>query len=228
MTVPYREMLLSSAEPELAGFNSMLTPGKGGIVGVRVPRIREVARAVVADDWRQVLLDEPGFFEEEMLVGIVLATAPVGEEERILLIDGFLDRVDNWAVCDALCSSWKPPRDEGGRVWDYLASLMSSGDEFRMRVSVVARMSIFRDVEHDRMLLDDIASHDHPGYYYRMGAAWAVSVVYVRHPDLAEALLASGAMEPWTHNKSIQKIRESRRVSAEDKERLRALRRTSP
>lgn len=228
MSIPYRDMLLASAEPELARFNSMLTPGKGGIVGVRMPRVRGVAKAVVRDDWRQVLANEPEFFEEEMLTGIVLATAPMGTDERIRLIDGFLDRVDNWAVCDALCSSWIVPEGDGDAVWAYLGSLMSSGDEFRMRVSVVARMSLFRDAGHDAMLLEDIAVHDHPGYYYRMGAAWAVSVVYVRHPDLAEALLASGRMEPWTHNKSIQKIRESRRVSAEDKERLRALRRTSP
>ena len=61
-----------------------------------------------------------------------------------------------------------------------------------------------------------------------MGAAWAVSMVYVKYPEMVEDLLRSGRMETWTHNKSIQKIRESRRVSKERKEELNALRRRDP
>ncbi len=229
MTVDYRGMLAAAAEPELAEFNSRLTPGKAGIRGVRVPEIRRIARAVVRDDWTQVMGSEPDGFEEEMLRGIVIATAPVATSERISLTEGFLRHVDNWATCDVFCNSWRCPDGDADLAWDYFSSLIDSGEEYRMRVSVVARMSLFGD-DGDRMaeLLEDIASHDHPGYYYRMGAAWAVSEVYVRFPDAAEGLLRSNRMEPWTHNRSIQKIRESRRVSAEDKERLGALRRTAP
>lgn len=228
MTVPYRDLLRESAEPDLAEFNSRLTPGKDGITGVRIPRIREIARMVVRDDWHQVLDSEPESFEEEMLRGIVIATAPVTVEERISLTEDFMGYVDNWATCDVFCSSWKVRAGETDRAWDYFSGLMGSGEEYRMRVSVVARMSHFKDGPHCRLLLEDIATHDHPGYYYRMGAAWAVSVVYVYHPGMVRGLLESGRLEPWTHNKSIQKIRESRRVSGEEKDSLNALRRTSP
>lgn len=228
MTIPYRELLLESAEPKLAGFNSMLTPGKKGIVGVRVPRIREIAKMVIKDDWTQVLCKEPQFFEEEMLIAVVIATAPVETSERIRLTDSFLVHVDNWATCDILCSSWRMPVTDSTDTWEYFSSLMSSDAEFRMRVSIVARMSLFKDADHDRLLLEDIATHDHPGYYYRMGAAWAVSTVFVRHPDMTMKFLESKRMEPWTHNRSIQKIRESRRVSDEDRARVGALRHTSP
>lgn len=228
MTVPYRDLLRESAEPRLAEFNSKLTPGKEGIIGVRIPRIKEIARMVVRDDWRQVLDSEPECFEEEVLRGIVIATAPVTVEERISLTEDFLDHIDNWATCDVFCSSWKVRAGDMGRAWDYFSGLIDSGEEYRMRVSVVARMSHFKDEARCRLLLEDIATHDHPGYYYRMGAAWAVSVVYVYHPDMVRDLLESGRLEPWTHNRSIQKIRESQRVSGEEKDALSALRRTSP
>lgn len=226
--IDYRGMLEEAAEPELAEFSSKLTPGKDNIIGVRVPTIRAIARKVVRDDWTQVLDSEPRSFEEEMLRGVVVATAPIGVDERIALTEGFLRYVDNWATCDIFCNSWRIGKGEEGRAWDYLSGLIESDEEYRMRVSVVARMSLFKEEDRMASLLEDIATHDNPGYYYRMGAAWAVSVIYVHFPEMVEELLRSGRMEVWTHNKSIQKIRESRRVSREKKEELNALRRTAP
>lgn len=221
-------MLTESAEPKLAEFTAKLTPGKERIIGVRVPRIREIAKAVVRDDWTQVMDREPENLEEEMLRGVVIATAPVSTAERISLTEGFMHYIDNWATCDIFCGSWKFPKKDADVVWDYFSSLIDDGREYPMRVSVIARMSHFKDEDRSRMLLEDLATHDNPGYYYRMGAAWAVSMVYVRFPDMTEEILRSGRLETWTHNKSIQKIRESRRVSSEDKERLNALKRRGP
>ena len=228
MTVDFRGMLCDAADPKLAEFNSKLTPGKKGILGVRVPIIRDIARLVVRDGWEQILDGEPESFEEEMLRGVVIATAPVSVVERIRLTEDFLKYVDNWATCDIFCNSWRFRKDESDEVWDYFSSLIESGEEYAMRISLVARMSLFKDERHCRVLLEDIATHDNPGYYYRMGAAWAVSVVYVDYPEMTEELIRSDRMEAWTHNKSIQKIKESRRVSKEKKDELSALRRTVP
>ena len=107
-------------------------------------------------------------------------------------------------------------------------TLIDTDEEFKMRVSVVMRMSHFVDDDHVDPLLDDIATHDNPGYYYRMGAAWAVSMIFVKYPERTRALLESDRLEVWTHNKSIQKIRESLRVPAEVKEELKGLKRRVP
>ncbi len=223
--IDHRSMLRENAKPELAKFSSALTPGKEGIIGVRVPVIRDIAKRIVKDDWTQILDSEPDCLEEEMLRGVVIATAPITAEERIRLTDDFLGYVDNWATCDIFCSSWKFKKDESDLVWDYFSGLIDTDDEFRMRVSVVARMSLFKDEPHSRMLLEDLATHDNEGYYYRMGSAWAISMIYVRFKEMVIELLESGCLEPWTHNKSIQKIRESRRVSPEEKEFVKGLKR---
>ena len=215
------------ADPENATFVSKLTPGKEGILGARVPQIRALAKEVVRDDWRAVLDNDPANFEEEMLFGLVIATADMLVDERIGRTRAFMPRIDNWAVCDTFCSAWKAGRGERDAAWEFFSSLIDSGEEFTMRVSLIARMSMFKDEESTRLLLEDIMSHDNPGYYYRMGAAWAVSVCYVRFPEMTEDALRSGRLCDWTQNKSIQKIRESYRVSAEDKERLKAFKRRS-
>lgn len=226
--IDYRSMLLSSAEPEYAAFSGKLIPGKDGMIGVRAPVIRKIAKLIVKDDWRGFLKETPQNYEEELLRGLVIATAKMDVFERIALTEDFLRYVDNWATCDMFCSSWKFRKDEADTAWNYFSRLIDTNDEFRMRVSVVMRMSHFIDDDHMESFLEDMAIHDHPGYYYRMGAAWAVSVCYVKYPEITRRYLESNSLEPWTHNKSIQKIRESLRVSAEEKESLKALKRTVP
>ena len=223
MTVDFRGMLRDASEPRLAEFNSKLTPGKDCIIGVRVPVIRDIARRVVGDDWRQILDGEPESFEEEMLRGVVIATAPVTADERIRLTEDFLHYVDNWATCDIFCNSWKFKKGESEKVWHYFSSLIDSGEEYRMRVSLIARMSLFKDRDRMLLLAEDIESHDHPGYYYRMGAAWAASMIYVGFPDIGMSMLESGRMEAWTHNKTIQKAVESYRITPEQKAYLKTL-----
>ena len=68
----------------------------------------------------------------------------------------------------------------------------------------------------------DIRSED---YYVRMGIAWGVATAYVKYPEKVLSLLKEKKLDVWTHNKAIQKCRESRRVSAQDKEMLNTLKR---
>jgi hypothetical protein len=53
-----------------------------------------------------------------------------------------------------------------------------------------------------------------------MGAAWALSVCYVHFPERTEDALMSERLDPEVLKKAMQKIRDSYRVSQEDKERL--------
>ena len=79
-------------------------------------------------------------------------------------------------------------------------------------------------------LLEIYQRISHDGYYVKMAVAWAVSVCYVKFPEKTGKLLEkesreAGGLSDWTHNKAIQKIRESRRVSDEEKEALNRLKR---
>ena len=65
----------------------------------------------------------------------------------------------------------------------------------------------------------------HEDYYVKMGVAWAISIFYIKQPQLTLPLLQENNLDDFTHNKAIQKIRESFRVSKEDKEMLNGLKR---
>ena len=75
--IDYRQILRDEAEEDYARFSSKLNPGKEGIIGVRVPKVRALAKTIIKDDWETYLEDDPECYEEELLKGLVIATAPM-------------------------------------------------------------------------------------------------------------------------------------------------------
>ena len=226
--MPWREELRSMAEPAYAEFASSLIPGRDDLIGVRIPGIRRLLKRILKDDWRSVLESGPECFEEEMLMLLIVATAPIDIEERIRLESRFIHLIDNWSLCDTYCGAFGFTPEESQRAWDHLRGLIHSGMEYPMRMSVVARMMHFTDRGSMEVLMRDIIENRHDGYYYKMGCAWAVATCHTLYPDIGRRILESQELEIWIHNKSIQKIRESLRVPAEEKDFVKGLRRKAP
>ena len=105
-------------------------------------------------------------------------------------------------------------------MWEFLKPLYASDEEYKARFAAVMQLSHFVDAVHLEEGLGLLGQVRHPGYYAKMAVAWALSVWFVKFPQETESLLAQRAFDPWVQNKAIQKVRESRRVSKEDKDRL--------
>ncbi len=66
-------------------------------------------------------------------------------------------------------------------------------------------------------VLEEMKKIHHDGYYVKMAVAWAVSICYIHFPEKTQKLLKENSLDDWTHNKTIQKIRESLRISKEER-----------
>ena len=86
-------------------------------------------------------------------------------------------------------------------------------------------LEFYIDAAHISTTLSLLADVTHPGYYAKMAVAWALSICYVKFPAETLPLLQEGRLDPFTHNKTIQKICESFRVAPQDKAMLRSLKR---
>lgn len=67
-----------------------------------------------------------------------------------------------------------------------------------------------------------LLGRDQP-YYAMMAVAWTLSVCYIKNGKLTVGLLSGDGLDHITRKKTIQKIRESFRVSEEEKENLKKL-----
>ena len=217
-----RRELESLADPAYKAFNESLLPGVETAYGIRLPQMRQVAKTLLRQDPAGFLEHfQPNCYEETQLRGLVIGGMKLPWEEKCPLVEDFLPRIDNWAVCDTFCGSLKPrsPQDVP-LMWEFLKPLYASDEEYKARFAAVMQLSHFVDAAHLEEGLGLLGQVRHPGYYAKMAVAWALSVWFVKFPQETESLLAQRAFEPWVQNKAIQKVRESRRVSKEDKDRL--------
>ena len=231
-----REKLFEKTDSGYKAFNDKLVPGTGDTIGVRVPEVRALAKVIAKGDFRRFLEEmeaaEPeGFYQEELMIqGMVIGYAEMPLEERFYHLDQYVPRINSWAVCDCGNSTLKFLKKEQTQGFSYVCKYLDSDKEYELRFAVVTLMEYFITETYIDRLFSIFSQIRHDGYYVKMAVAWAVSVCYVKFPEktlnlLKKQSLEDGGLDNWTHNKAIQKIRESRRVSAEDKEMLCRLKR---
>ena len=200
-------------------------------LGIRIPKLRELAKEAAKEPeggWLDEMLRDHGscvYQEEHMLFGMASGYRKASREEHAAMLDIWVPGVLSWADCDCSTSTYKWMEKDPEFWFSYLEKWLNSSREFELRFGVIALMDHFlndRYIDEVLRRYADIRSED---YYVRMGIAWGVATAYVKYPEKVLGLLKEKKLDISTHNKAIQKCRESRRVSAQDKEMLNALKR---
>lgn len=200
-------------------------------LGIRIPKLRELAKEAAKEPeggWLDEMLRDHGscvYQEEHMLFGMASGYRKASREEHAAMLDIWVPGVLSWADCDCSTSTYKWMEKDPEFWFSYLGKWLNSSREFELRFGVIALMDHFlndRYIDEVLRRYADIRSED---YYVRMGIAWGVATAYVKYPEKVLGLLKEKKLDIWTHNKAIQKCRESRRVSAQNKEMLNALKR---
>lgn len=214
------------SEAKYKKFTAALIPGTENILGVRLPTLRKIAKEIAKGDW-QYFLDsaDEKYMEDTMLLGLVLAYIKEDFEKMLKLTANFVPKINNWAVCDTFCNGLKFVKKDMCASFNFLMPYLKSKDEYRLRFGVVMLLSHFIEPEFIDEVLEILFNLKSEYYYARMAIAWAISICYIKFPEKTYKYLIENDLDDFTHNKSISKIIESYRVSAEDKNKLRKLRR---
>lgn len=221
-----RRELFAMAEPAYQAFASTLIPGGRPILGVRLPALRGLARHIARGDWRAFLDGDKGdFFEEILLRGMVIGYVKADVEELLARVENFVPEIEDWSTCDSFCNTLKFARKKPERVWEFLQPYLASEREFDVRFGVVMLLDHFINADYIDRVLQVLNNFKHPNYYAQMAAAWALAECYTHFPERTMAYLPGSALDDFTFNKALQKMRESRRISGADKQRLQAMKR---
>lgn len=221
-----RKFLEEQSESKFQKFTSGLIPGTDGILGVRIPKIRALAKQIAKEDWREYLKNpSDASYEEIILQGFVIGYAKGDIEEMLAYAADFIPKIHDWSVNDTFCSTFKIAAKNRERVWDFLMQYRQSEKEFEQRVVAVMLMDYFLTEEYIDRVLEVWDSLNHPGYYCKMGVAWGVATAYAKFPEETHAYLLNNHLDDFTYNKAIQKMMESYRVPEEAKGTLRQMKR---
>lgn len=218
-----RARLFAMQDLKYRDFTAKLTPTvpPERIIGVRTPELRKYAAELSkTKDAAAFMAALPHLYQEENNLHAFLIERIADYDACVAALDAFLPYVDNWATCDSMspkCLKKQLPRLTGEiRRW------MASDRVYTVRFGMGMLMRHFLDDAFDPAYLDWVAALRSEEYYINMMIAWFFATALAKQWDATLPYIMSRRLEPWVHNKAIQKAIESYRIPEDRKIWLRA------
>lgn len=203
-------------------FSKKLITTKDEMIGIKIPKLRKLAKDISKTNVVSFLDNVTDTYYEEILVeGFVIGNIIEKSVFDKYFFD-YIKKIDNWSTCDTVISSCKIMKKDSS-YYDCALELIKEKEEFIVRVGLIMILDHYIDDEHiDDIFkkIDKIKSND---YYVNMAIAWLVSVCFVKYKDKTYKYLKNNNLDKFTYNKAIQKMIESLRVSNDDKNILRQM-----
>ena len=207
----FQSKLIPTADPEI-------------FIGVRTPDLRKYAKQLVKrDDIFDFLHALPHqYFDENQLHAFILSEM---KDYGICIeeVDRFLPYVDNWATCDQL--SPKAFGKNKDRLLLHIRNWIESDHTYTKRFAIGMLMQHYLDDDFDSDYPEIVAKVRSEEYYVNMMIAWYFATALAKQYEAVIPYIEGQRLDVWTHNKAIQKARESRRITPEQKEYLKTLKR---
>lgn len=164
-------------------------------------------------------------YEELLIKSFVVAKLKTDDETKRADVRNIVAAIDNWANCDMFVARCKFIGKDREKWFDYLTEYLESDKEYDLRFAIVAMMTYYLTDEYiDRVLaLSSKVKSDK--YYVKMAVAWLMATALCKFPDKALDVIKSNVLDVWTHNKALQKARESFRIDKSQKDYLNILKR---
>ena len=216
--------LFELQDPKYRDFQCKLMPtvDPDTVIGVRTPELRKFAKTFgkepEAADYLKILPHK--YYEENNLHGFLIETMK-DYGQVIAALDAFLPYVDNWATCDLMRP--KIFRKHLPELREQIRRWMASDHVYTIRFGIEMLMTFFLDDQFQPEYLDWVAGVHSEEYYVNMMIAWYFATALAKQYDASLPYLRERCLEPWTHNKTIQKAIESYRITDEQKAYLRSM-----
>jgi 3-methyladenine DNA glycosylase AlkD len=212
------------AEDDYKKFNTKIIPTSQHVLGVRIPALRKIAKEIVKQDPKTFIrLDKQNIYEMIMLEGMTLSYLDEDFLHLVPLTEQFLNKVDNWAQIDSTVCNFKNIKKEPDSVLSVVKKWLSSKEEFVVRAALVILLAHYVEKKYLNKVFTLSQKVAHQGYYVHMGNAWLISVCMAKFPEETIRFFKNSTLDSRTHNKAIQKSRESYRVSRPHKDLLTTL-----
>ena len=130
----------------------------------------------------------------------------------------FLPYINNWATCDTFAPKIFLKYPEETLV--YVQKWLASADTYTVRYGIGILLSNYLDAHFSPVHLQWVTAIKSSEYYINMMIAWYLATALAKQYEATLPYLEAKTLAPFVQNKSIQKARESKRITPEIKEYL--------
>jgi 3-methyladenine DNA glycosylase AlkD len=159
-------------------------------------------------------------FDENQLHVMILSLMK-DYDECLNAVKRFLPYIDNWATCDQLTP--KVFARHADELLPQVEEWVKSEAEYTIRFGMKMLMSHYLGERFNPDMPKLVAAVHREEYYIRMMQAWYFATALAKQWDSVVQHIETPILDPWTHNKAIQKAIESYRITPEQKDYLRTL-----
>lgn len=223
ITDDIRKRLHELEDRDYGDFSARIIPNvpRERIIGVRSPKLKKLVSEYRDADMSGFLAELPHRYAEENYIHAQLINRIRDYDSCIAAVEAFLPYIDNWAACDSLTpkalAKNRPALLQKVREWH------GSGHTYTVRFGTGCLMRYFLGADFKPEYAEMAAAVRSEEYYINMMTAWYFATALAKNYDEVLPFIEQRRLDPWTHNKAIQKAIESYRVTKEHKDYLRTL-----
>ena len=213
--------LLSMRDEKFAKFNASLLPNilSTKVIGVRTPDLRKYAKNLQNKEEFLSALPHK-YFEENQIHAFILSDVR-DFDNCVNMVDKFLPCVDNWATCDQLIPHVFAKNTD--KLLPWINKWIKSSDTYTVRFAVGLLMRFYLGEKFQNKYSDMVVKIKSDEYYINMMRAWYFATALAKNWDDVICVLENSKLDLWTHNKTIQKSIESFRITPQQKQYLKKL-----
>lgn len=210
--------LYTLGDEKYRSFSKKITPNEKEMIGIRIPILKSISKEIYKyTDWKTFLkLGNDDIFEIIMLKGLVIANIKDISEYKSYF-NMFIPFIDNWAVCDTFLAASKIINKDLNYFYSKTCDLIKSNKEFKNRVGFVILLDYFVIDEYIDKIFNVVDDFKSDKYYANMALAWLISVCFVKYPEKTKCFLNNCSLDGNVINMIKRKIKDSYRVSKEEK-----------
>lgn len=212
--------LFELQDKEYRDFQMALIPNcdKEKAIGIRTPALRNYAKKIKNTKDAEVFMEElpHQYFDENQLHAFLVAETKE-YEECIEKVEEFLPYVDNWATCDQMNPKCFKRLKDKSKLLNKAKEWMGAKHPYTIRFGIKVLMDHFLDEAFQPEYLELVAQIHSEEYYVRMMQAWYFATALAKQYEDTLPYLQENRLDAWVHKKTIQKAKESFRISDEEK-----------
>lgn len=211
-------------DKDYQAFSAKLNPtvDPDTIIGIRIPALRALAKELKGSDEAEKFLSAlPHEYFEEYQLHAFLIGYEKDFDKGLSATERLLPYLNSWALTDSIRIKAFDKAPE--KLLPHIEKWLKDDHPYTVRFGILCLMNYFLDDRFDDRYPAMVAAVHDDEYYVRMMQAWYFATALAKQYDAVLPYLTGRRLEPWVHNKTIQKAVESYRITAEQKTYLRTL-----
>ena len=193
------------------------------VIGVKSDELKKIAKEISKNDYKSFFkVNNSNLHELIMIEVFIIGYLKTEFEDVINYSNNYLKKVKTWAHIDSYVSNLKIIKKYPKDGFTYAKKLIHSKNNYTKRCGIIMLLNYYLHDKYIDKVLEIVSKIKTNDYYVKMAISWLMSVAYIKKKKKTLVYIVN-IKDDFAYNKTLSKIIESNRISKEEKEFIKSL-----